>query len=182
MQLGIRLVDCLFLCLTATLFALTTVFRNYFLACAFGIERVFLIKLYWRTGLSLVLLVLLLSDIECQNYRNLTYRNRKITYGLYWYALCDWRLSGWYRFSGAAGRRMATSCPPTERCGSFATGWLYGNHPAVADGQVSRWVCFHWNSDCCLWSRSIKVRNCGAYYVYYLRSTPACYLRYCSTD
>nr|XP_058940559.1 fibropellin-3-like [Pocillopora verrucosa] len=117
---------------------------------------------------------------ECQNYRNLINGSRKITsgYGRH----CDRRLSGWYRFSGAAGTRMATSCPPFKRCGSTATGWLRGRHPELADGQVRRWVCFRWYSFCCWWSRFIRVRNCGAYYVYYLRGTPACNLRYCSTD
>ena len=123
---------------------------------------------------------LLVSDTECQNYRNLTYGNRKITSGYDWY--CDWRLYGWYRFSGAAGTRMAISCPPFWSCGSIGTGWMNGGHPTVADGQVRRSVCFRWYSDCCSLSRSIKVRNCGAYYVYYLRGTPFCYLRYCSTD
>ena len=106
--------------------------------------------------------------------------NRKITSGYDWY--CDWRLYGWYRFSGAAGTRMANSCPPFWSCGSIGTGWMNGGHPTVADGQVRRSVCFRSYSDCCLLSRSIKVRNCGAYYVYYLRGTPFCYLRYCSTD
>ena len=140
----------------------------------------FSIKLYWQTALSLVLPVLLLSDTECQNYRNLINGSRKITsgYGRH----CYRRLSGWYRFSRAAGTRMATSCPPIRRCGSFATGWLSGGHPAVADGQVIGSVCFHWGSVCCRRSWIIKVRNCGAYYVYHLRRTPACNLRYCSTD
>ena len=41
----------------------------------------FSIKLYWQTALSLVLPVLLLSDTECQNYRNLINGSRKITSG-----------------------------------------------------------------------------------------------------
>ena len=124
-----------------------------------------------------------LSSSECQNYNSLTAAGRKITSG--WGRYCDNTLSGWYRIQGSAGTRMPTSCPPIKRCNTHATGWLNGGHPTVADGQVSRQACFHWSSNCCSWSHYIKVRNCGAFYVYYLNSTPAgghCNLRYCSTD
>ena len=83
---------------------------------------------------------------------------------------------------GSAGTRMPTSCPPTYRCNTDATGWLNGGHPTVADGQVGRQVCFHYSGNCCLWSTNIKVRNCGSYYVYYLSGTPTCALRYCGTS
>ena len=158
-----------------------TAFRNYsLLECTFGIERVLdktLLADCTEPGFTCFDS---LSDTECQNYRNLTYGNRKITSGYDSY--CDRTLYGWYRFSGAAGTRMASSCPPFKSCGSTVTGWLSGRHPEVADGQVLRRVCFRWYSFCCGRSRSIKVRNCGAYYVYYLRSTPFCNIRYCSTD
>ena len=52
---------------------------------------------------------------------------------------------------------MPTSCPPTYRCGTHATGWLNGGHPTVADVRASRQVCFHWDSNCCHWSTNIKV-------------------------
>ena len=29
---------------------------------------------------------------------------------------------------------------------------LYCGHPSVADGQVSRTVCFHWTAGCCEFS------------------------------
>ena len=121
---------------------------------------------------------------ECQNCGSLNSYTRKITYsGSTSY--CDSGIGpGWFRFEGSAGTRMATSCPPTSRCGTVATGWLNGGHPTVADGQVSRQVCFHYSGNCCLWSTNIKVRNCGSYYVYYLSGTPSghCYLRYCGTN
>ena len=120
---------------------------------------------------------------ECQNYGSLNSGDRKITYttrGFY----CDSRIGpGWFRFEGSAGTRMPTSCPPIHRCRTSATGWLNGGHPTVADGQVTRTVCFHYSGNCCKWSTSIKVRNCGSYYVYYLSGTPVgCDLRYCGTD
>ena len=122
-----------------------------------------------------------LSMLECQNYQSLTGGDRKITYGNQ-NTVCDRGIHGRYRFEGAAGTRMPTSCPPKHRCNTHASGWLNGTHPTVADGQVTRTVCFHWGSDCCNWSNSVKVTNCGGYYVYYITSTPACSLRYCSTD
>ncbi|CAH3189664.1 unnamed protein product, partial [Porites evermanni] len=123
------------------------------------------------------------SISECQNYASLTRVNRKITYTSY-YSHCDSGIGpGWFRFEGSAGTRMPTSCPPTYRCGTHVTGWLNGGHPTVADGQVTRMVCFHYRGNCCYWSTNIKVRNCGSYYVYYLNGTPyGCNLRYCGTN
>ena len=110
------------------------------------------------------------SISECQNYTTLDNANNNH---------CDNTIApGWFRFEGAAGKMMPTSCPP-NKCG-----WLNGEHPTVADGQVTREVCFHHGSDCCHRSTDIKVRNCGSYYVYYLSGTPLarCDLRYCGTD
>ena len=122
-----------------------------------------------------------LSILECPNYQSLIGSDRKITYGNQ-NTVCDRGINGWYRFEGAAGTRMPTSCPPIRRCNTHASGWLNGAHPTVADGQVTRTVCFHWGSNCCNWSRSVKVINCSDYYVYYITGTPTCSLRYCSTN
>ena len=125
---------------------------------------------------------LLLLAEECTSYSSLSNGDRKVTYTERNY-LCDKNLNGWYRFQGAAGTRMPTSCPPTWRCRTAATGWLNGEHPTVADGKVTRQVCFHWDSGCCQWSDNIQVRNCSSFYVYYLRRpSGGCYLRYCGTD
>ena len=93
---------------------------------------------------------------------------------------------GWYRFQGAAGDRMADKCVPERHCGTYAPGWLNGTHPTVAEGVVTRRVCYHnhqyhwyWRNHCCYWSSNIRVRNCGAFFVYELQKTPYCYLRYC---
>ncbi|CAH3133210.1 unnamed protein product [Porites lobata] len=118
---------------------------------------------------------------ECQNYGSLYSYTRKITDSSGGH--CDNGIvPGWFRFEGSAGTRMPTSCPPRYRCGTQSTGWMNGGHPTVADGQVSRTVCFHWAAGCCQWSTNIKVRNCGSYYVYYLSGTPFCDLRYCGTN
>ena len=120
----------------------------------------------------------------CQNYSSLNSSNRRITYP-YNHHDCDSGIGpGWFRFEGSAGTRMPSSCPPTRRCGTIAPGWMNGSHPTVADGQVNRTVCFHYNGNCCYWSSNIKMRNCSSYYVYYLSGTPngQCHLRYCGTN
>ena len=120
---------------------------------------------------------------ECQNYTRLTNADRKITYGRN-PRKCDSDIGpGWFRFEGLAGTRMPTSCTPVQRCSTDVTGWLKGGHPTVADGKVSKWVCFHYLDACCDWKKNISVRNCGSYFVYYLTRTQAnkCNFRYCST-
>lgn len=119
---------------------------------------------------------------ECQNYQSLTEANRKVTYATV-AAKCDRYIApGWFRFQGDAGTKMPTSCPRMQMCDTHAPGWINGEHPTVADGKVTRQVCFHWSSNCCNWSTNIEVRNCGTYYIYYFSGTPVCSLRYCGTD
>jgi len=94
---------------------------------------------------------------------------------------------GWYRFQGDAGNQMADKCVPTNYCGTQHPGWLNGRHPTVAEGVVTRKVCYHywyyywygWSNNCCYYSNKIRVRNCGAFFVYELQKTPYCALRYC---
>ena len=93
---------------------------------------------------------------------------------------------GWYRFQGAAGDQMADKCVPTNYCGTQHPGWLNDTHPTVAEGVVTRKVCYdywdyHWygSNDCCYLSNNIRVRNCGAFFVYELQKPPYCHLRYC---
>ncbi|XP_068722945.1 uncharacterized protein [Montipora capricornis] len=115
---------------------------------------------------------------ECYNYEVLNESNRAITYQGFTF-LCDFRLSGWYRFRGEAGTRMPQSCVPSRRCGTSQPGWLNGSHPSVAEGAVRRQVCFSDSFSCCRRSTFIYVRNCGAFFVYKLHRTPGCFLRYC---
>lgn len=46
---------------------------------------------------------------------------------------------------------------------------------------MTRKVCYHWSGDCCNWSNTIRVLNCGGFYIYELVPSPACQLRYCGT-
>ena len=90
----------------------------------------------------------------------------------------------WYRFHGKAGCRMAEKCVPTKHCDTSAAGWLNGSHPRYEDdGEVNRTVCFRWKNDCCHWKSRVKVRNCGNFFLYYLKRNPwkgsSCSYRYC---
>ena len=94
----------------------------------------------------------------------------------------DLNFPAWYRFTGGAGNQIATSCVPVYHCGTHAPGWMQGTHPSVAEGAVTRQVCYHWSGSCCHWSNNITVRNCGEFYVYRLERPPHCMLRYCGNS
>ena len=119
--------------------------------------------------------------LECQSYRTLSEANRAQSYrGT---GNCDKSLvKAWYRFTGSAGNKMADTLVPVNHCGTSATGYLTGGHPTVAQGAVTRRVCFHWSNNNCYLSTDIQVRNCGAFYVYELSKPPACSLRYCGNQ
>lgn len=144
----------------------------------FSLSRENLLLLLW-----MFTFVYVISFSECQNYQSLNAADRKITYTTY-HGYCDYTISkGWYRFEGAAGTRLPTSCTPDNRCGTHATGWLSNGHPSVADGRVSRQVCFSYGGTCYFGGcKNIRVRNCGSFYVYELVGTPSCHYRYCGTD
>ena len=118
---------------------------------------------------------------ECNTYIALSGADRSRNYiGERFSPRCDDSLQpGFYRFQGAAGNRMPTSCLSRQRCNTDAPGWLNGAHPAVEEGVVYRDVCFHFSDNCCWWTRTIRVRNCGTYFLYYLDRPPHCSLRYC---
>ena len=118
---------------------------------------------------------------ECFGYKWLNERSRNQKYSLR-ENNCDSSLSpGWYRFGGGAGTKMPTSYVSIERCGTHASGWMNGAHPTVAEGKVTRKVCYRYSS-CCWRSNNIEVLNCGLYYVYKLSRPPNCTYRYCGSD
>ncbi len=121
-----------------------------------------------------------LLEVEgCSNYTVLSEANRAQGNTVK-NSLCDRDLvTGWYRFQGAAGDRMPDECVLQYRCGTWNPGWLSGSHPTVAEGAVTRKVCYNRWGDCCLRSNNIKVKNCGSFYVYELQKPPECSLRYC---
>ena len=128
----------------------------------------------------------------CTDYIALSDATRSISYyDSNQYQLCDKTLeTKWYRFTGQAGNRMLDYCPTAKKrqCQTFETGWLSGGHPRVLDGEVERKLCFHFYNMyhdihvCCPSSSTVKVKNCGGYYVYKLDAiTKFSCARYCGT-
>ena len=94
----------------------------------------------------------------------------------------DWKggAASWYRFEEPAGTQMADSIVPKSHCGTYATGWLNGAHPAVLGENVRRQVCFNWASNSCNWNTIVEIKNCGGFYLYKLKATPGNgNLKYC---
>ena len=92
------------------------------------------------------LLVIFLADV-CQGYQPLIDGGRKHDLETVNYK-CEDTLNGWYHFQGAAGPKMVTTCPPMNRCDVSYPIWLDGDHPAVAEGTVTRLGCIK-KSNCC---------------------------------
>jgi len=119
---------------------------------------------------------------ECKHYETLSDRQRAAGVHRGNTLKCDQKdlaTPKWYRFTGAAGTQMPTSCVPQHYCGTHAPGWLSGSHPTRLGQIVKGKVCFHWSKSCCNWHASIQIKRCNGFYVYKLTRTPACWLRYC---
>ena len=123
----------------------------------------------------------------CDSYAVLSEADRAHSYiGTWGNYYCDGGLATqWYRFTGAAGNMMRSSCKPGNGkaaiCNTSGGGWLNGAHPSIAEGEVSRTVCFDWDSNCCWQSQTIRVKNCGLFYLYYLSEPVRCNMRYCGS-
>ena len=97
--------------------------------------------------------------------------------------LCDSSIAiEWYRFTGDAGTAMLDTCPEINHCNCNVPGWLSEPHPTVADGIVTRKVCYRWISSCCDWENTIDVLNCGDFYIYKLVPPSICHSRYCGAN
>lgn len=123
------------------------------------------------------------GDDGCTNYLQLNDRTRAASVPRGNILKCDqYDMPGdpkWYRFTGASGQMMATSCVPKHYCGTHAPGWLSGAHPTSVGQIVNARVCFHWGGSCCNWNTNIQIKKCNGFYVYKLHKTPVCWLRYC---
>ena len=119
---------------------------------------------------------------ECTSSTIIRDATRRISYGKA--AKCDDGIvKKWYRFHlPGENIRMPESCTTVNKCGTHGTGWLSGKHPSVNEGIVFRTVCFSWSGNCCLNNIPIRVRNCGSFFIYELKSTSGwCSRRYCTT-
>ena len=129
----------------------------------------------------------LLTVDECNNYTVLSEADRAqghiVINASNYRCDRDDLVPGWYRFQGAAGDWMADKCVPENHCGTHYPVWLSGTHPTVAEGLVTRRVCYHVASSnsCCYWYNSIRVKNCGTYFVYELPRQYSCPARYCGS-
>jgi len=122
--------------------------------------------------------MVLLEVDGCTNYTVLSEADRAQGNAELQYRYDSGLLPGWYRFQGAAGDQMPDKCVLKYRCGTRRPGWLNGVHPTVAEGVVTRKVCYSVFHDCCFRNNSIKVKNCSSFYVYELQGTCS-YCRYC---
>ena len=76
---------------------------------------------------------------------------------------------------------MATTCPATFHCGTHVPIWMNGAHPTARNAMATVDVCGHTPSGgCCAYKDTIRVKNCGNYFVYYLKPTRGCSLAYCA--
>ena len=95
----------------------------------------------------------------------------------------QWSGESWYRFTGAAGTKMATKKEVTKKyiCGTAAAGHLdTDEHPDLAEGQSQdQKVCFHGSEGQCHRSTTVKIQECKGFYIYKLPNTPSCNWRYC---
>merc|ERR1712038_1979634 len=128
---------------------------------------------------------------QCFNYKELNSPTRKSTYTSQSPSYCDksshshihsdWKGAGWYRITGQAGTQLAgTQVPSRKFCGTHATGSLIGGHPSVQQGEVNRAVHFNLDSYPAWQTTTIKVINCGSYYVYHLSELSICSSSYCT--
>ena len=93
--------------------------------------------------------------------------------------------STWYRISGAAGTRLATSPVSSGFCGASAPIWFNGTLPTTVGATASGVGCANSGGNLCapsLSSSLVLATNCGSYFVFYLTWTPSCsWNRYCTT-
>ena len=99
----------------------------------------------------------------------------------------SWKGARWYRFMAPAGTRIPEKLPSYSSdfdgvCATYHPGWLNGHHPKKAGEVVNRTVCFKssGSGNCGGGRMSVRIRNCGSYFVYYLVNVPGCYRRYCA--
>lgn len=128
---------------------------------------------------------------QCTNYNVLNDKTRAVSYGTgrvgdygptrYFTTSSDWKKEGWYRMQAPAGVKMPESPPGKDKCGTLDAGYLAGSHPAIAGQTVDAKACFCGQGDDCVFSRAIKITNCGKYFVYHLKQASSYYpSRYCA--
>ena len=120
------------------------------------------------------------ASYECRFYKILKDGDRSVDYKVN-KGICDDVLdfNSWYRFMGAAGTQLSTSCVLGIRCGATLPLWMDGEYPTEDEERVKRRVCQSSSLGCCYWKTEISVRNCGGFYVHKFSPPPRCSGRYC---
>ncbi|CAH3168420.1 unnamed protein product, partial [Porites evermanni] len=113
------------------------------------------------------------KDAECVNFTTLSDMSRSRFFSNNVTTDSDLYLKNWFAFNGSAGDLIATSCVASNHCGTSVPGWMLGRHPSVVEGVVRRFACFSQKQQCCMYSVSMRVRNCSSFYVYKLDSMPS---------
>ncbi|XP_075141538.1 uromodulin-like [Leptodactylus fuscus] len=119
----------------------------------------------------------------CFNYTTLNEPTRSTSYNnyYYYYGRYDYYLTGWYRFTGSGGTKLAEYCPSVGSCYTRSPMWLKGTHPDPSDGIVNRKICTADNGVCCGWTSEVKIKSCpGGFYIYRFSPPPVIYSGYCT--
>lgn len=128
----------------------------------------------------------------CQDYKILDNPKRKASYATpknewkcdqtgYSKISPDWKGAGWYRFHETVGFSIPEETVEGVHCGVHGSGWLQDKHPVRIGETKNATVCFNnGSSGICNWSTTIKIRQCGSYYIYHLPDAPICHVGYCA--
>ncbi|XP_071143816.1 von Willebrand factor D and EGF domain-containing protein-like isoform X1 [Mytilus edulis] len=149
--------------------------------------------MFLRLCLSSVLMFIVESDNQepCETNNFIDDWTRSVAYNLNDSKIqerCDsFLVEDWYRVVSGAGELMPTECPVEGfQCGTMNPVWLStegvlegeDTYPAVGK-TVSR-LGFVANYENCVSKKyPIKIKNCGQYYVYYLKPVQGCPSAYC---
>ena len=137
---------------------------------------------------------------ECKNYKSLTDSTRKLDVSATQSAKntdslgdsknsVDWQGEAWYRVMDDAGTRIpedpftSVQTDLYRYCKTGCPGYLpRGSHPQNPGELVDNVkVCYNCNGNKCNYSNhAVKIRHCGAYFVYYLTKAHSTPMRYCT--
>lgn len=153
---------------------------------SFLISMASMVQCVLISGLVLLTFHFATSDSNpCSNYKSINQAKRSPEHILARgeKAICDNKLvPGWYRFTNAEQAQIPTTKPGIHHCGTLAPIWIQGKHPMKTGEEVEAIACANINNRIkgCMYSRHVRVKNCGNYYVYHLQPTEGRCMAYCA--
>lgn len=84
--------------------------------------------------------------------------------------------SNWYIVKNATA---LNHCPKLGYCGVTYPAWVKGTFPTLEDGIVNRTACVKFGNICCNESKTIQMKNCTTFLVYYFVPLTSCPMAYC---